>query len=271
MPWIVSPEGARRLMAAGARILDVRPEPTYLAGHVAGALPTSWEAFSRSDAPHRGRLLADDALLETRIRALGVDTGAPVLVVGDPRGGWGEDGRVVWTLRTLGHDRTALVDGGFAALAAAGAPVSVTRPPSPAPGDFTVRRRADWHVDTAWVETHLGDPNTLFVDAREAREYAGETPYGETRGGHLPGAVHLYYKDLLDAQGRLRPAAEVQARLRAEGIDPAKTVVAYCTGGVRSAWLVAVLVHLGYPSAHNYAASMWEWSALPAESHPLDR
>ena len=269
VPWIVSPEQARRLMAAGARVLDVRAEPAYLEGHVEGALSTRWEAFSRSDDPYRGRLLEDDALLQSRIRALGIDGEAPVLVVGDPRAGWGEDGRLVWTLRTAGHERAAFVDGGLLALADAGVALSVARTPPPPAGGFTVRRRADWTVETAWVESHLRDPEVVFVDAREAREYAGETPYGESRGGHLPGAVHLYYKDLLDPQGRLRGTAELRSRLEARGIAPEKTVVAYCTGGVRSAWLVAVLVELGFPAARNYAGSMWEWSAQPESTHPL--
>ena len=42
------------------------------------------------------------------------------------------------------------------------------------------------------------------------------------------------------------------------------------SGGVRSAWLVVVLMDLSFAHARNYAGSMWEWSALPSDQYPLE-
>ena len=90
-------------------------------------------------------MLADDALLQRKLRRVGVSNGRPVVVVGDQKGGWGEEGRVVWMLRTLGHDRAAMVDGGQAALLKAG--VEPTKAATtPTAGDFTVKRRRDYEV-----------------------------------------------------------------------------------------------------------------------------
>ena len=46
----------------------------------------------------------------------------------------------------------------------------------------------------------------------------------------------------------------------AAGIDPDRPVIAYCTGGVRSAWAALVLSRAGVATA-NYDGSMWEWAA----------
>ncbi|MGF1520500.1 MAG: rhodanese-like domain-containing protein [Nodosilinea sp.] len=45
-------------------------------------------------------------------------------------------------------------------------------------------------------------------------------------------------------------------------------ILAYCTSGVRSAWLTAVLVDMGF-DAKNYPGSMWEWSAGDRDQNPL--
>jgi thiosulfate/3-mercaptopyruvate sulfurtransferase len=108
----------------------------------------------------------------------------------------------------------------------------------------------------------------VVLDTREPREYRGETPYGETRGGHVPGARHLFYKDLQAEDGRLLPPARLKARLAALGIGEGTEIVAYCTGGVRSGWVTTVLNDLGL-RARNFAGSMWDWSAGDPAEYPL--
>jgi hypothetical protein len=62
-----------------------------------------WRQFSRREAAMRGCLLASDDALATQLQAIGVSQRTPVVVVADPHDPWGEDGRIVWMLRALGH------------------------------------------------------------------------------------------------------------------------------------------------------------------------
>ena len=135
--WLVTAETALDLQSKGAAVLDVREASDYAAGHVQGAVHVSWLHFSQPDHPERGRLLQDEAELTSRLRAAGVSGARPVVVIGDPVNGWGEDGRVVWMLRTLGHGQTAFVDGGQLAFVQAGAPISHA-PATATPGDFVL-------------------------------------------------------------------------------------------------------------------------------------
>lgn len=274
--WVVTAEQALADAQGGALLLDARAAAQYDVGHLVGARRVDWRAFSAPGDSDAGALHPDDARLEAALAALGVRRDAPVRVVGDPIEGWGEDGRIVWTLRTLGHPDVALVDGGHAALVAAGGAVTVEMPspmPSQMPSDaFDVIRSDDYAIDTAALQRLVADRQraAVIIDAREAREYAGETPYGEQRGGHLPGAVHLWFKDLIGADGRLLPRDRLLARLAERGITPDRPAVVYCTGGVRSGWFVVVLRALGWREARNYAGSMWQWSAGPAGDFPLE-
>lgn len=262
--WLISADQARQLISSGATVLDARADELRTAQPLDGAQAVSWKDFSQPKGPQQGRLSDDDQALTAKLRALGISAQRPVLVLADNVKGWGEDGRVAWTLRTLGHPQALIVDGGIAALLNAG-PVTITRASA---GDFTVQRNQRWSIERDELRALIGRNTNVILDTRELREYAGATPYGESRGGHVPGAQPLFYKELLGADGKLLPAAQLQAKLQQRGVTADQTIVTYCTGGVRAAWVTAVLSDLGY-SVRNYAGSMWEWSSAPAEQYPL--
>lgn len=269
--WIVNAQQAQILRQEGATLLDARSLKMLHWDRLPGAIAVSWQDFAQPNLPTKGKLLEDDAILTQKLQEIGIFQDKPVVVAIDPQTGWGEDGRIVWMLRTLGHQKAVLVDGGYRALIQAGVSGEFTlASTSPPKGDFVVKRRSDWIISRDQLRGRLTPKNLVIIDTRQAREYAGETPYGEQRGGHIPGAIHLYYQDWLDHNGMLLSREAILNQLAQNGIIPQTEIVAYCTGGVRSAWLTTVLVDLGF-DAKNYAGSMWEWSASPPEDYPLVR
>ncbi len=263
--WIIGADQARALLADGAVLFDTRSDDQRSALPVEGAVPVAWPAFTEPDLPDKGKLLSDDTVLTGKLQALGVLAGKPVVVIADSQNGWGEDGRIVWTLRSLGKADSFMVDGGVAALLADG-PVTVA---AATPGDFIVARTDAYGITKEQLKADLGQPNLVILDTREPREYAGETPYGEARGGHVPGAQPLYYRDLVGENGKVLEGDALRARLDALGVGPDTTVVSYCTGGIRSGFVTAVLQTAGI-DARNYAGSMWEWAAAPEADYPLE-
>lgn len=270
--WIVNAIAAKQLIEQGATLLDARGGLSWQ--RLRGAIALRWDDFSQKGATHRGKLLEKDELLTQRLQGLGISANVPVVVFGNPPNDWGEAGRIVWMLRTLGHHQAVLVDGGLSALLTAGVPLQQGRQTAPAAGDFVVQRNSIWTIQQGELKDRLHQDrlqaeNFIVIDTREPREYAGQTPYGEQRGGHIPGAIHLYFKELSQENGQLLPPQALQKKLSDAGITSESDIVVYCTGGVRSGWLVSVLVNMGF-SAKNYAGSMWEWSAAPAEDYPLE-
>lgn len=263
--WVIEADEARALLASGALLLDTRGQDLKDAQPLPDAVPVVWQDFANPDLPNKGQLLADDAVLTDKLRALGVSTAVPVIAVADSANGWGEDGRIVWTLRTLGHEQAFLVNGGTAALLEGG---ELAIAPVATPGDFTVARTDAYEVTKEELVTLIDQPDVVILDTREPREYAGETPYGETRGGHVPGAKHIFYKDLVGADGKVLEGESLKARLAELGVGADTEVVSYCTGGIRSGFVTAVLNDAGV-KARNYAGSMWEWSAADPATYPL--
>jgi len=267
--WVISSATASQLIRQGATLLDARSAELQADGILKGSIPVTWTEFAQAEAPNSGKLLADDDLLTEKLQAIGVFRERPVVVVADPLRGWGEDGRIVWMLRSLGHPQAVMVDGGYPALANEGVP---TTPPGnaeePQRGDFVVQRTDRWDIDRDTLRASLGADHVAIIDCREAREYEGATPYGEPRGGHIPAAVHLYYKELMDAAGSLLPPDAIRARLQKAGVRPEAEIISYCTAGVRSAWVTVVLVHLGR-RAKSYSGSICEWAAGDPHRFPL--
>ncbi|BAZ20147.1 putative thiosulfate sulfurtransferase [Kalymmatonema gypsitolerans NIES-4073] len=270
MQWIISANEAKQLISQGATILDTRNKLALLISHIPGAVHVTWQQFSNNQKPYRGKLLADANLLEEKLRQVGICNSKPVIVLGNPPDNFGEEGRIVWMLRTLGHQSAALVDGGYNALVKAGVPTTRGLNQPLEIGDFVVNRTALWEIQRDELQVNLSENKLAVIDTRQKREYAGETPYGEQRGGHIPGAVHFYFKDLMDTKGNLLKPEEIIAKLETLGIQRDTPTVTYCTGGIRSAFFVAVLVNLGFSNVKNYAGSMWEWSASSDEKYPLE-
>ncbi|MEG3865584.1 MULTISPECIES: rhodanese-like domain-containing protein [unclassified Microcoleus] len=268
--WIVNAALAKQLLEQEATLLDARAPILKWFCRLPPAIPVTWQEFSRSDFPHKGKIIENNTVLTQKLQAIGICQDKPVIVVADAVKGWGEDGRIVWMLRSLGHEKAVFVDGGYRALIKAGINRLKAANNPPKTGDLVISRLSNWEIQRDELKAILGDENLVIIDAREPREYAGKTPYGEKRGGHIPGAVHLYYKQLMDRQGKLLDRGEIVAILQQKGVSQSTQIVSYCSGGIRSAWLTCVLTNVGF-NAKNYAGSMWEWSASPADSYPLKK
>lgn len=265
--WVVSAEEARRLIADGAVVLDNRDPKLSAKDPLPNAVPLVWPQLTYPKVPEKGKLLDDDAALTKVLQDAGVAKNKPVVSIADPINGWGEDGRVTWALRTLGHPGAVFVDGGYQALVKGGIP-TVTAPKTP--GDFVVARTARWEVKREDVKASIGKPGVVILDTREPREYEGKTPYGESRGGHVPGARHIWYKDLIGTDGHLLTREQLAERLKGLGIDRNTEVIAYCTGGIRSGFFTSTLTDAGY-KIRNYAGSMWDWSSADPAQYPLEK
>lgn len=253
------PDQAAKLVAQGATVLDARglhARPPY----IAGAQVIAWETL-RDHGGKNGQLDANTTRMRAQLTHLGVSTERPVLVYGAMDKGWGEEGRLWWTLRYLGHRRVYVLDGGIAAWLKQRLPTTKTRPQPKSAGVWKTSIEPALRIDLS--RQRGAKKNQQVIDSRTPAEFGGATPYGEQRGGHLPGAIHLYWKTLIGKDGLLLDRRRLLALLDQRGIDRTKPIAVYCTGGVRSAFVVAVMHHLGLEQAQNDDGSFWRWAQDP--------
>ncbi len=231
----------------------------YDAGHLPGAVYVDWTTdITDPDHPVKAQLAPPERFAAAMAeRGIGDDTD---VVAVDHTGGHFAT-RLWWALRAYGHDRVAVLDGGFDKWAAEGRPLT-TEMPSPRIARFTPRFRPELVADADAVLATIGDPTRLIVDARDPAQYRGEIARG-SRGGHIPGAVSIPSKQLVNPDGTWKPIEEQRRILASNGVDPDRPVVAYCNGGVTATAVLFALHRTGHPSYANYDGSWNEWGERP--------
>ncbi len=254
----------------GLVIIDVRGKAAYaFGGHIPGAVNATWHEFSDPDAAAKGLLDPDQARIEKKIRALGINHDSDVVIYSNPFDNWGDEGRMLWMLQYLGHTRLKILDGGWVKWTAERRRYEhgvVT----PKPGTFKVTVNPDVIMEKEELKRLVKRPHpeTVIADARSLEEYAGKEISGIPRSGHIPGAVSVPWNAFLNPDATVKELDKINAGLDDKGLHPSHEVVCYCTGGVRSAWLYVVLKLAGYQKLRNYPGSWWEWSrdfAAPVE------
>ena len=210
--------------------------------------------------------LPDPDQLAKRLGEIGIDRDTQVVAYDDGAGMYAA--RLWWSLRWLGHDRVAVLNGGFRAWCDRGLPLSVELPK--AVSCRFVRGQGDVPVTVEEIEARLGQPGWLLVDARGPDRFRGQNETLDPVGGHIPGAVNHFFRDNLDEQGLFRPADDLRVRLLAvlNGHAP-DTVVHQCGSGVTACHNLLAMEYAGLHGSRLYAGSWSEWCADP--SRPIAR
>ncbi|WP_435178694.1 sulfurtransferase [Actinacidiphila sp. bgisy145] len=232
----------------------------YLAGHLPGAVWVDVDtdlAAPGTAAGGRHPLPAAEEFA-ARLGRLGIADDSVVVAYDDQGGGFAA--RLVWLLRRTGR-RAALLDGGLAAWDGTLETGPVTRAP-------VTREVTPWpaHLlrDADEAAAAGRTPTALLLDSRAAARYSGADAHaGETRTGHLPGALSAPWQDNLTAGGLFRPPAELRARFAALGLTAAEEVVFHCGSGVTACHNLLAVELAGLPDAALFVGSWSAWSADP--------
>lgn len=249
-------------------ILDVRhdlkdPEEgprRYAAGHVPCAQHAHVDRdLSSPPRPGTGRhpLPDVDDFVDTASR-WGIGRDVQVVCYDDWGGAWAS--RAWWLLRYYGHERVAVLDGGFPAWVAAGQPVSIEAPK-------VARQRFPGHPGamptvTTW-ELMTRAPRCL-VDARAPERYRGDVEPVDPVGGHIPHAINLPFAHNTDKDGRFLPREVLREKyLGALAGLPPQDAAFYCGSGVTAPHDILAMHIAGLPGAALYPGSWSEWIRNP--------
>ncbi len=178
-------------------------------------------------------------------------------------------GRLWWTLKWLGHDAVAVLDGGLQAWEASGGVIASGKPAA-APktaqtaSNFVLQPPLrDW-VSTSQLAPLVGQPSMTLIDARSSARYRGEVEPIDPVAGHIPGALNRPFTDNIDANGFFKSPQLLRQEFETllAGRDP-KTVVHHCGSGVSAVPNVLAMELAGLGTTKLYPGSWSEWCNTP--------
>ncbi len=167
--------------------------------------------------------------------------------------------RLWWMLRWIGHEKVAVLDGGFAKWTREGRPVSIDVPLF-TPLNYPIKLQKDFAADVRAVEK----TKSLLLDARAPARYRGEQEPIDPVAGRIPGAKNRFNMDNLTPEGTFKPAPALKQELEAalQGRQPSE-VIHYCGSGVAACHNLLAMEVAGLKGGKLYAGSWSEWSADP--------
>lgn len=230
----------------------------YAARHIAGARFFDIDAIADHDTtlPH---MLPTAEAFELYAADLGISNDSVIVVYDTP--GLMSAGRVWWTLRTFGHDKIAILDGGLRKWQADGRPVTAEVHPV-AKGIFRASFDASAVRSKAEVLANIKTRAEQLIDARSAGRFTAEEKEARPglRSGHIPGSFNLPFNALSNPQtGELLDVAAIRAAFEKAGLDLAQPVIASCGSGVTAAALAFGLHLAGKDDVAIYDGAWTEW------------
>ncbi len=240
---------------------------SYTRAHIPGAVCRPGYPYIKTLDDNGGQTvyLATEPEFSKLLVDLGIGADSTVVVYDD----WGSifATRLWWMLKYYGFKNVKVLDGGWQNWVSSGFPVSST---SSKPKEITKRVELQANPEIMVTMDELlqkyDDPAWQVLDVRSDDEYEGRAAHGNKRMGHVPGALHLEWSQLLEnssdgeAVRTFKSAEEIDVLLKGAGVNGSKNVVTHCQAAVRATLTAFALELMGYNPAKVYYGSMAEWA-----------
>jgi thiosulfate/3-mercaptopyruvate sulfurtransferase len=262
---------ASELRSSKAIVLfDCRVGPDARARYEAGHLPEAIFADLDSDLSQKqanpaqgGRHpLPPVETFAARLGSWGV-TPASHVVIYDEQGGANAAARLWWMLRSVGHERVQVLDGGLAqALAEGFVLTSAPSTPRAAPPYPAVKYQLPT-VDIDHVAQARLRQDTRVLDVRAAVRFRGEQETFDPVAGHIPFAVNVPLSENLE-NGRFKSAEALRALYEPLHGEASHELIVHCGSGVTACHTLLALERAGLPGGKLYVGSWSEWCRDPS-------
>ncbi len=237
----------------------------YQTSHISGAIYAHLDSDLSSPiipaVTGRHPLPDIDELVE-KLSAWGIDQLKQVIIYDQDGGMFAA--RLWWLLRWLGHEKVAVLDGGWQKWNKDGLPTN---------NEVQIKRAAAFipHLQTGMEATVkdviacLANPKARLLDARGADRFRGENETLDPVAGHIPGAISAPFMDNLATNGTMHSVPILNERFN-NLLDKtlAKDAVIYCGSGVTAAHNILAMVHAGMDEPRLYAGSWSHWVTDPS-------
>ena len=269
-PKLVSPSWLlERLDDPAIIVLEISSDPeakAYLKGHVPGAIFSFWKDLLWHETD---REFVSSSELSSRLGEIGVSTDSTLVICGDPvqYGTY-----ALWVMTMAGVKDVRILDGSRTRWINDGNPLETEgfsrEPIDNGSLDPSIATR----IGRDEVLQKINNTDTVLLDVRSPEEYRGERvsppggfDHGAERKGRIPGAVHLFFRELLNDDDTFISKEKLERKFSEVGVKKSseKDIVSYCRLSHRAtlSWF-AMSEILGIEKAQIYDGSWTEWGSI---------
>ena len=231
-------------------------ETEYNKSHIPGAYYLNLDHdLSGEVRQHGGRHpLPNINKLEQKFSNLGIIKNETLVVAYDDSR-FAFAARLWWLLRYLGHDKVALLDGGWNGWIDRGYPVTNAIPELKS-GNFTATPNSDWLVDIEMVKAAKDNDSVIVIDSRDSDRYTGLREPIDPIAGSIPGAFNSPWKQVTNDSGYLQPLKQQQLW---NNYRDAEEIIVYCGSGVTACVNLFSLELAGFTNTKLYPGGWSDW------------
>ena len=237
---------------------------SYRQNHLKGALHVDLNtdlSDIKEDFSNGGRHpLPSLKIFSSILTSLGINSDSHVVAYDDKNGSIAS-ARFWWMLKSIGHDKVQVLNGGLKEAEKVDFPMSAK---VEIPNKVAAYKIEDWKLPIITInelEKISEDKSYLVIDVRASERYNGETEPIDLVAGHIPGAVNIPFSTNLDENGKyLSPSKLKEKYLKVLGNRPMQNVTVHCGSGVTACHTLLALAHAELEIPKLYVGSWSEWS-----------
>ena len=230
------------------RIIDVRREDDYKAGHIKNSVNLPLAKLLNDDSVENIAKIAGE---------LGISDDTPVVIYDDTFGALSS--RVVWALQYIGHSDVKLLSVTFSQWKELGLDVT-TKVPEIEKSTHSIKIQSDIMATADYLEKVKDKKNVVIIDNRERLNFLEQ---------HIPGAINIPYRTLATDGKIIRTKESMRNLLKNRGISEDAEIITYCGSvGTLSGLAYYALKSIGIPNVKLYVHSFKEWKSL---EKPIDK
>ena len=269
-PKLVSPSWLlERLDDPAITVLEISSDPeakAYLKGHVPGAIFSFWKDLLWHETD---REFVSSSELSSRLGEIGVSTDSTLVICGDPvqYGTY-----ALWVMTMAGGKDVRILDGSRTRWINDGKPLETEGLSREPIDNGSLDPSIATRIGRDEVLQKINNPDTVLLDVRSPEEYRGERvsppggfDHGAERKGRIPGAVHLFFRELLNDDDTFISKEKLERKFSEVGVKKSseKDIVSYCRLSHRAtlSWF-AMSEILGIEKAQIYDGSWTEWGSI---------
>ncbi|WP_396151246.1 sulfurtransferase [Flavobacterium sp.] len=183
------------------------------------------------------------------------------IILYDDKSGANAAARMWWMLKSVGHEKVQVLNGGFQEAEKQKFPIN-SNYVTPIPTEEYIIE--SWKLPVAnltEVEDASNDKSNLIIDVGESARFNGEFEPIDLVSGHIPNAINVPFSTNLDENGLfLSPEMLREKYKNIFKNNASNDIIVHCGSGVTACHTLLAMVCAGFEIPKLYVGSWSEWS-----------